>query len=255
MANFPPQPPTSPTNCWKSIGVFGDRSCEKLEQINHCHNCPVYQVAGRELLSREIPPEYAEQWTNLLAKPSISTEIGSVGADTEEKETIRRQDNLSVLIFRLGEEWFALPVWVIKEVTPLCPIHTVPHRSNNIFTGIVNIRGEILMCIALGNVLTVGSSESLPYASCSLPSQQSSVYARTIVMEIQENRWAFRVDEIVGIHRLDKKNLQDVPVVISKTPDTYTKKILQFEDRKINYLNYELLFYELLFYTLNRSSV
>ena len=134
-------------------------------------------------------------------------------------------------------------------------IHTVPHRSNHIFTGIVNIRGEVLMCIALGNVLGVGDSQYLPSTSTSSSSQQSSVYARTMVMEVQDNCWAFRVDEIVGIHRLDKKDLQDIPVVISKTPDTYTKKILHFENRKVSYLNYELLFYELLFYTLNRPSV
>ncbi|MGK7943749.1 MAG: chemotaxis protein CheW [Microcystaceae cyanobacterium] len=244
---------TSQTHCWKSIGVFGDRSCVKLAQMNHCHNCPIYQVAGRELLSRPIPSDYAEQWTHLLATMGQASVLTKATTDTESKDTIRK-DNLSVLIFRLAEEWFALPVWVIKEVTPLCSIHTVPHRSNHIFRGIVNIRGEILMCIALGNVLGVGESQYLPSASSS-PSQYSSVYARTVVMEIQENRWAFRVDEIAGIHRLDKKDLRDVPVVISKTPDTYTKKILQFEDRTINYLNYELLFYELLFYTLNRSSV
>jgi chemotaxis-related protein WspD len=249
MVNSPSQ-----ADCWKSIGVFGNRSCNKLGQMNHCRNCPIYQVAGRKLLLREIPPDYAEQWTNLLAttgQPSLSTETGT---EAEKKEAIRK-NNLSVLIFRLADEWFALPVWVIKEVTPLCPIHTVPHRSNHIFTGIVNIRGEILMCIALGNVLGVGNSEYLPSASSSLSSQHSSVYVRTVVMEVQENRWAFRVDEIAGIHRLDKKDLKDVPVVISKTPDTYTKKILHLEDRKINYLNYELLFYELLFYTLNRPSI
>jgi chemotaxis-related protein WspD len=253
MLNSSPDQSIASLNCWKSIGVFGDRTCIKLQQMNHCRNCPIYQMAGRTLLSREIPPEYAEQWTNILAttwQPSLTSEI-----TLSEESTNTNKDNLSVLIFRLAEEWFALPVWVIKEVTPLCPIHTVPHRSNHIFTGIVNIRGEILMCIALGNILGVGNAEYLPSSTLSPQSQQSSVYARTVVMEVQENRWAFRVDEIAGIHRLDKKELKDVPVVISKTPDTYTKKILHLENRKINYLNYELLFYELLFYTLNRPSL
>lgn len=74
-----------------------------------------------------------------------------------------------------------------------------------------------------------------------------------IVIEIQSNCWVFPVDEILGVYRFSSKQLQDILVVISKTPDTYTKKILTVEGKKINYLDYELVFYELLFYTLNRA--
>ena len=74
-----------------------------------------------------------------------------------------------------------------------------------------------------------------------------------IVIEIQSNRWVFPVDEILGVYRFSSQQLQDTPVVISKTPDTYTKRIISLEGKNINYLDYELVFYELLFYTLNRA--
>ncbi len=242
-----------PLPCWKTIGINGDRSCPTLERVNHCHNCSVYRAAGRELLMRQIPSDYAEEWTTLLAKnwqPALSV-------DVKGKKQQKNRHHSSVIIFRLAEEWFALPVWVLKEVTPLCPIHTVPHRSNHVFSGIVNIRGEILMCITLENLLGVSRPDYV--ASSAVPSAQQLpsnpvVYRRTVVIEVQDNRWAFRVDEIAGIDRLNQQNLQDVPVVIAKTPDTYTQKILFWEDKKVNYLNYELLFYELLFYTLNRPT-
>ena len=79
------------------------------------------------------------------------------------------------------------------------------------------------------------------------------VYERMIVIEIQSNRWVFPVDEILGVYRFSAKQLQNTPVVISKTPDTYTKTILSLEGKNINYLDYELVFYEFLFYTLNRA--
>jgi chemotaxis-related protein WspD len=44
----------------------------------------------------------------------------------------------------------------------------------------------------------------------------------------------------------------DAPTVIAKTPDTYTKRIVNWQDKKINFLDRELLFYELLFSTISR---
>ncbi len=242
--------------CWNDIGVSGDSSCPELKTVIHCRNCPIYRGAGRTLLQRDSPEGYVEEWTDILAQ-----DWQQASAKAQEKESgLVKQESISdeligLIIFRVCQEWLALPAWVVKEITHVHTIHTLPHRSNHVFAGIVNIRGEILMCILLRNLLSLSlgdlndKNDNLNSVASIVP----VVYQRMIVMEIQSNRWVFPVDEILGVYRFSSEQLQDTPVVISKTPDTYTKKILTLEGKNINYLDYELVFYELLFYTLNRA--
>jgi Chemotaxis signal transduction protein len=131
-------------DCWNQIGVDGDRSCVQLKTVIHCRNCPIYSAVGRSLLEREAPSEYLQEWTEILAKTQPdSTQNSVVGT------VIRSSETLSIMVFRLGEEWLALPVRLLQEVTQPCIIHTLPHRSDDLFLGLVNIRGEILLCISL----------------------------------------------------------------------------------------------------------
>src|ERR1700740_948398 len=110
------------SDCWRRIGVWGDRSCPELAQVVHCHNCPVFAAAGRRFLDTPAPGAYVEEWTDRLTAP------------VEEGAT----DLQSVLIFRLGEEWLALRVPVLLEVTNPRPIHRIPHRVG-LLAGLVNI--------------------------------------------------------------------------------------------------------------------
>jgi chemotaxis-related protein WspD len=243
---------TTIDDCWNKIGVSGDSSCSLLKTVVHCRNCSVYAAAGRTLLHRESPIGYIEEWTNLLSQPLPKSQINYTETTTLSQRTEHKLDLACILMFRLETEWFALPIGVIKEVTPMCPVHTLPHRSNDILLGIVNIRGEILICISLSNLLRL---KPVAWKNSSIvPRQDKSptTYQRMVVMEIQDNRWVFTVDEIYSVQRLKTDDLFDAPTVITKTPDTYTKKIIQLQDKKVNFLDSEMLFYELLFYTFSR---
>ena len=126
----------SQADCWNRIGVRGDRSCPELASVIHCRNCPVFADAGRQFLDAPCPEGYLDEWTARLAAP-----LEEVDADC-----------LSVLTFRLGEEWLALPVLVLVEVTPPRTVHRVPHRGG-LLQGLVNIRGELHLCVRLGQLL------------------------------------------------------------------------------------------------------
>lgn len=52
--------------CWNRIGVQGDRSCGRLVEVVHCHNCPIFSHAGRMLFDR-APPKKSS--SNGLPKP------------------------------------------------------------------------------------------------------------------------------------------------------------------------------------------
>ncbi|MCL1469176.1 chemotaxis protein CheW [Argonema antarcticum] len=220
-------------DCWNKIGVEGDRSCEQLKTVIHCRNCPVYSAAGRSLLEREAPPEYVNEWTEILAKtPPVSSKTQVSGAIVPSPETA------SVMIFMLGGEWLAVPVGLLQEVTDPCIIHTLPHRNSELFMGLVNIRGEILMCVSLSHLLDLEDNAN----SSDSDSVSSLAAKRMIVVGSQENHWVFIVDEVCGIHRFPIRELQNTPVVISKATEAYTKGVIRWQGHKVNYLDSDLLF-------------
>jgi len=256
--------------CWHTIGINGDRSCPQLTTVIHCRNCPVYSQGGRELLDRQPPPGYQQEWTHLLAEttenPTVSPNsrevqetraislatlpqetaitaitkenLFSVGSQHRHQDTTKPlgQDILSVVIFRLQKEWVALPANLFQEVTELSVVHTLPHRSNEIFLGLVSIRGEIQLCVSLSHLLGLEDSQPLQQTVNPL------VYQRLVVMEREGNRWVFPVDEVYGVQRFSAHHLRPAPVVISKAANTYTQGVLEWQATHVNYLDEELLF-------------
>lgn len=225
-------------DCWNRIGVEGDRSCEQLKAVIHCRNCPVYSSVGRSLLEREAPPEYVHEWTSVLAK----VQPDHAGPQSN-GAIVRSGETISVMIFLLGDEWLALPVRLLQEVTQPWVLHTLPHRSNDLFQGLVNIRGEILLCVSLNHLLDLEQRKS----TNALAHGSSLAAERMIVVASEENRWVFKVEEVCGIHRFPASDLQNTPVVISKAAEAYTKGVFHWQGHKVNFLDWDLLFY-----TLNR---
>jgi chemotaxis-related protein WspD len=151
---------------------------------------------------------------------------------------VRATDTLSVIIFRLGNERLALPVNILQEVTSPYSIHTVPHRSNNVFLGLINIRGETLLCISLRDLL------GLEPAAASAVSNTISPQ-RMIVAGKNESKWVFPVDEVYGTYRFHLNEFKEAPVVVAKASEAYTKGVITWQDKKLNFLDSELLFYTL----------
>lgn len=60
---------------------------------------------------------------------------------------------LSFVVFRIGPELFALPTQVLHEVAESRGIHSLPHRRHSVVLGLVNIRGELLICVSVGRLL------------------------------------------------------------------------------------------------------
>ncbi|GAP99254.1 chemotaxis signal transduction protein [Leptolyngbya sp. NIES-2104] len=203
-------------DCWNRIGVEGDQSCDRLEQVTHCHNCSVFSRSGRLLLEREVPSEYIQEWTNTIAERGSALSVRS----TEEM--------LSLILFRLGNERFAISVRSLQEVIRPTQIHTLPHRSNHLFLGLTSIRGEILLCASLRAFLNIETAA---------PSDREQM----LIVGTTARRWVFPVDEVYGIQRYPLHEIQDPPAVLLKTNAAYTQGILTWNDQKVNYLNAELL--------------
>src|SRR5262249_35428834 len=151
-----------------------------LAAVTHCHNCPVFAAAGRKFLDAPSPPDYLAEWTARLAAP----EVDRAGAEA------------SVLVFRLGAEWLARPVGGLGEVTRPGTPHRIPHRAG-LLAGMVNIRGELHLCVRLDLLLGVAPGTD----------QEAAGNPRLIVIRRDSETWAFAADEVDQVHRLPVGNL------------------------------------------------
>jgi chemotaxis-related protein WspD len=205
-------------DCWNRIGVQGDRSCPELARVLHCHNCPVFASAGRRFLDTPSPDGYLEEWTERLARPP------------ERPPT----DLQSVLLFRLGDEWLALPVDLLVEVTTPRPVHRVPHRGG-LLAGLVNVRGELYLCVRLDRLLGITRKENDGRA-------EDNPAARLLLVRRDGERWVFPVDEVAQVHRFPAAALTRAPATVARAAGRVTRGVLTWEGRSVGCLDEGWLF-------------
>ena len=212
--------------CWNRIGNFGDKTCPELKQHIRCLNCEVFRAAAANLLNRESPEGYLDFWTERLARPIQAKLAGT----------------RSIVIFRIGGEWLALPTEVFLDVVELRPIHSLPHRQDALVRGLTVVRGELLICISLPHLLGFEVS-----ASASLNERQKGrrVYERMLVVGQKGERVVFSVNEVhVGV-RYHPDDLKPVPATVAQSTAPYTAGLLNWENRSVGVLDEALVFYAL----------
>jgi chemotaxis-related protein WspD len=210
-------------DCWNRIGISGDRSCPELQAHIHCRNCPVYESAAKAFFDRPAPEGYLEEWVLDLAGPCHES-------DTK---------HLSVLIFRLHREWLALATKAVVEVTTTRPVHVIPHRSNEVLVGMVNLRGKLELMVSLPALLGIEPSETKnegndpPAVNCG---------ARLVVIRRDASTWVFEADEVPGVRRFPQDVLKNVPSTLANPESSFSKSIIHWHDRSVGYLDENRLF-------------
>ena len=196
-------------DCWNRIGVKGDGSCPELAEVVHCHNCPVFAAAGQLLFQREPPAECVEEWTEALALADAPPDC----------------DRVAVVVFRLGAEWLAIDVGFLAEVAPMRVVRRVPQRSNRLLLGLVNIRGELLLCVALAELLGI----EVPTA----PGE------RLLIAGEAPRQWAFAVDEVAGVHRLGTQLMANTPSTVAHSHSPFSRGVFSWNSMRVGYLSAE----------------
>lgn len=181
------------------------------------------QTKALHLLDRAPPEDYLREWTERIAAEKKLAEPGTS----------------SIVIFRLGLEWLALPTRAFQEVAEHCTLHTVPHRRGGTLAGLVNIRGELLLCASLGALLSI--EQTAPARN----SHRRVVLARVLVANRGGNRLAFPVDEVHSVARYHPRDLKPLPATLAGAAAPFTIGLLPWRERTVGCLDDELLFYKL----------
>ncbi len=216
-------------DCWNQIGVGGDLSCPELKTHIHCRNCPVFAGAARSFFDRRAPEGYLADWSRWLSEITGLGVRGN-GSETEGEHSLAKGKAISVLIFRLGEEWLAFRTLTVSEVTLPKPIHRVPHRSNVVLTGIVNLHGQIQLCVSLHGLLGASAAPGSP--------------SRLVVLRDGDRAetWAFAADEVVGVRHIPRSQWRSVPSTLINPAVGFSEAVLCWEGRSVGLLDQQRVF-------------
>ncbi len=183
-----------PDRCWRFIGVQGgDHSCERLLEVLHCRNCPIYADAARALFDRESPPDAASDGANELRH------AGSMR---------------TALVFRLGTQWLGLPPGMVAEVAANPPVRRLAHRTEGRIEGVVNVRGELRLCVSLIELLGLGRRDA------------GSATARLVLVEDESGPLAFRCDEVRGLLPYSDADIEPAPDTLRAPLDSCVSALM-----------------------------
>ncbi|WP_426112129.1 chemotaxis protein CheW [Pseudomonas sp. DSP3-2-2] len=201
-------------DCWNRIGIHGDRSCPLLVEHIHCRNCPVYSAAATRLLDR-----YA-----LTRDDHDYSLTSAMHIDIKTRST---------LVFRLGEEWLALPTRCLVEVSPLQAIHSLPHQRSRALLGVANVRGALVACLSLVELLGLDPAPALAHSLRIMP--------RMLIIAAQGGSVVVPVDEVDGIHAMDETLLDSASASGAHANARFTRGVLQWKNYSLRLLDEEQL--------------
>jgi chemotaxis-related protein WspD len=196
--------------CWMEVGVFGSGECELLREYSHCRHCSEYSLKSRAIFDRKIPEDFKEEWTKYFNQARHK--------DVEEK--------LSLVVFKVGNEWFALKTDFFKEAVEYKVIHRIPSRTNKYFLGIANIHGELVMCVSLAGLLEFDTAEEKKFKSI-------------IVMNFNNTSLALPVSDYLGVVNISVSEFENAPINIKKMNASLTGKVFKINEKQIGIIEEE----------------
>ncbi|MEM5433157.1 chemotaxis protein CheW [Cupriavidus oxalaticus] len=226
-------PTVAVDDCWRRIGVRGDGSCPALAEHAHCRNCPTYAQAAAMLLDAQQLDQLADALPD-AATLAAEADNPYAGGGTA----------LSCLVFRVGEEWLALPTAALGEVTAPCPVHTLPHRRDAAVLGLAAVRGNLLVCLSLARLFGTGGSTPAPPTPPTLPNKGDAGEAagsRFLILGQGRAALALPVAEVSGVVRVPGPALQPLPATLGRASARYTQALFLDHGRSIGLLDAALL--------------
>lgn len=202
--------------CWRNTGINGDNSCAELEEYIHCRNCPAFKAAGRALLGRASAMSQVEQWTD------------KIGSEREDE----KYEAISVGIFKLHNEWLALPTSAFSEVANDCNVRRISHGKGGVLLGICSIRGEIQLCVSLEKVLGM---------ECHGYSERS----RFCVLAEDNCKWVFPVDSVSAVAKINKNDIEPTPANLQSGLNLFSCGIFEHDGHKVGLLEANMIFHAL----------
>jgi chemotaxis-related protein WspD len=165
------------------------------------------------LLDRVPPDGYGEGWV-------------------EELEALRETPGRPVLVFRVaGDELLALSASVLHEVAEWRPVHTIPHQRDGLVLGVVNLGGDLQVCVSLEALL------DLPRPDPGVRPRRG----RLLAIGVRGIEWAVLVQDTLALVEVSDDDLSAPPSTISASASPYVRGLFTWHDEQVGLLDEELV--------------
>ena len=151
--------------CWALKGVLGDASCEHLPKVIHCRNCRDFSEAANAVMRKQMQD----------VKADVVSEQKGYEADC------------AMFVFKCADILLALNPEFVGEVSIGTMVHRIPHRKNEIVSGISNVNGELVLVVDIYRAMDLRSP--------------TNTQKRMILCNCQKEKFAFVIDEVIGLRR------------------------------------------------------
>lgn len=200
-------------DCWNKIGSWSRQPfCEKLREHYHCRNCNYYASEARNVLKKVVSPQLKSEWAKVYA----------------EKVEIRESGTNVATLFRVSDRWLTVSTKAVNEVITWRLIRSIPRKHNPALLGIVNVHGELRLCVSLAKMLNLKEQKRNPQF--------------IIVFNNGENQVACPVDEVRGNIRYHSEQLHDIPGHWNEQSRSLSQGFLKMEDKEIIRLEEQNIF-------------
>ncbi len=157
-----------------------------------------------------------------VAEEILRRRAESLAAEAVEESA---EDRMPLLLFRLGEEWYAVKVSDVREIYQEYAVTSIPCVPGFIL-GVVNIRGEIISVTDVAVLMGLdGDGES------------DDEEASAIVIQNEEATTAMVVDEIGDIVEVPVDGVEPPLSIIDKAQAEYVAGSVYIDGRLIGLFN------------------
>lgn len=126
---------------------------------------------------------------------------------------------VQLIVFRLADEEFAVPIGEVREIVRSAPVTPVPGAPAFI-KGMINVRGDIAVVVDLK-------------ARFSLPAGQPAEPRHIVIAAHGKNIFAFEVDEVTEVLRIAADEVKPSPETATRVEERYVTGFVLRGDRLI----------------------
>lgn len=130
-----------------------------------------------------------------------------------------------LVVFRLGEDYFAMPIANVNEIIRLQKITPVP-KAPPFVEGVTNLRGRVIPVIDLRKRFGVAS-------------QADGQFSRIIVVEQDARLLGMMVDAVDEVLTVPSSSIEPVDEMVVSVDSQFLSGIVRLEDRLIILLDQE----------------
>jgi len=112
----------------------------------------------------------------------------------------RSRKGAQFITFRLGAEFYGIPVLKVREILRPLDLFPVPGMGANV-EGVINLRGEIIPIVKMHALLDAGRPADAG----------ASRKRRVIIIEASFGSFGFFVDEVLEVARIQNEEMQTAP--------------------------------------------